>query len=244
MVDLEQRLQYIAKDFLKSKASAWADSTIKSETARLLSLIKRQPDFYLNPEAFWESMSDLAPYTRQTTWIRGSTFASYLIDKGFIEGPNKLEEWREQNARAFKNNYQRKTTAVSIDEARSLIRSIPNETIRAKCLQLLNGGLRYSESLTLRDGEVRGKGNKTRKVFVDSVAVEPTYWEVYSALKEVGLTPHMLRKIKATDVSRKGARPEQLCALFGWTSFNTAQSYLNEGTEEELKKLMEKNNNG
>ena len=238
-MDLEKQLLQAVGAYLKSKEKAWSASTLKSETSRLMSIVRKCPELYNNPEALWEALQAGGSYTRQTTWVRASCFVDHLIKHSHIEGPNQLVQWREANANLFKNKYQRKTTSISIDEARVKICSIENTAIRTKCLQLLDGGLRYTESLTLRDGTVRGKGNKTRKVYVDPVTSEPTYWAVYSSLKEVGLTPHMLRKIKATAVSKAGARPEQLCELFGWSSFNTAQSYLNAGTDEELKEIMQ-----
>lgn len=232
-----QQITEKVDQYIQTKKNAWAESTQRSERHRLLAIIQACPTFYYSPEDLWEAIQDRGAYTRCTMWTRAVTFAEFLG-----EGYKELKQWRLDNAKQFKNNYQRNTPEITYGEAKRRILSIPDTGIRSKCLQLLQGGLRYSESLTLSDGRVRGKGGKVRRVYAEPVQTEPGYNAVYKALKEIGMTPHMLRKIKATHVAKSGARPEQLCKLFGWNDFNTAQSYIDAGSEDELELIMRGDN--
>lgn len=152
---------------------------------------------------------------------------------------NPYARFKEDNAQLFRGAYERKTPKTSYDEAASRIAKIKDKDTRDKAMQLLIGGLRLGESATIQSGYCVGKGNKRRRVYVGEVAYPKSESTFRRQLKkETGLTPHMLRKIKATEVAKK-ARPEQLCELFGWSSFDTARSYIDAGSQPELEELMQ-----
>lgn len=223
-------------EYIKSKANAWSDSTKTSEYWRLQRFPQNLDE---DPQMVWGLLQDLSPYSRKTSWIRLCSFYDWLIEKGYKLGPNKFRQWMKDNARQFKYVYETKTPEIDYQQAKEAIIKIPSEAIRKKCYQLLEGGLRYSESTKI-DGDVCiGKGGKQRTVFVKAVKEQPSYKSVYKALKKIGLKPHDLRKIKATYVARKGASVEDLCRIFGWSSLNTAINYLAPKTKERLKELMD-----
>lgn len=217
----------MVEEYLNSKTNAWADTTIDNARACL-----RRYGHCETPEQLWEEIKELAPYTRTFVYIRVSKYREYLTNT------TQFQTWRKENAKVFKNVYHKKTPRISYGEAEEKIAQISDEEVRRKAYQLLHGGLRIGESSTVVGGYCIGKGNRRRKVFVKPVPFsrsEATFRRILK--KETGLTPHMLRKIKATHVARE-ARPEQLCKLFGWSNFNTAMSYIDAGREDELERLM------
>lgn len=213
--------QYIQK-YIESKKLAWAPTTLRSEAHRLNGVAA-----YLNsePNALWDALAVQKPYSRLTAWTRVVDYYEWLREEGLVND-NPYKAFKKKNARLFKHVYQPKTPNLSFAEAEKKL-SLLDPVHGAKALQLLHGGLRYTESLTLKNGEVVGKGSKRRKVFVNA---QPNYQYSYRsflrALNGVGLTPHMLRKICATTLAQKGLKEADLCEVMGWSSFNTAKAYI------------------
>lgn len=227
------------KEYLKSKEYAWADSTKKSEAARL----KRIACFVEagDPQKLWEAIEHLAPYSRVTAWTRAADYYEFLLTENIKTGSNIFNQWRNKNAKAFKNSYERKTPEVSYGDAKEKINSISCEKTRRKAHQLLKAGLRYRESFTVNSGKVKGKGSKTRTIFSETQKVDYPY--SYSHFrkvlkKETGLKPHDLRKIRATDLARRGMKESDLCKVFGWESFATASSYIAPMNDDKIEALM------
>lgn len=210
--------------YLESKKLAWSPTTLRSEGHRLRGVVEALDG---KPETLWAAIATRAPYTRTTMWTRVVSFYDWAIAKGHVQGPNKYREWRAENERQFKHVYAPKLPDISFDEAKARIARIEDPRIRGKALQLLMGGLRYSESMTLAEGRVIGKGNKPRASFApEAQAPGCSYHTVLRALKAVGLTPHMLRKITATTLAQEGLREAELCEAMGWSSFHTAKNYV------------------
>lgn len=223
--------------YIKDHELAWSKSTQKSERYRLAPLAE-----FLNgdPELLWEKIQGYKPYTRNTVWVRVTDFWGW-VHKG--EAINPYAIWREKNARQFKNTYQRKTPKISYEEARARIETIPDGRIRNKAYQLLFAGLRWAESLSLSAGSssVLGKGNKVRDIVVPEITGEiydGPYWNFWKALTDVGLKPHDLRKIRATDLLRKGMDLPTLCETMGWSRMDTAMSYLAPLQKEQREKFF------
>jgi integrase len=224
--------------YLEEQTLAWAPSTLKSESHRLNALVS-----VLDGDAFklWEATSKLAPYSRGTSWVRVISFYDWAIENGHAQGPNPYRIFKKKNAKRFKNLYQHRTPTIGYTEARERIARIPDEAIRNKAFQLLSGGLRYTESFTLCSGMVVGKGNKERRVFPEKVEgpiFEGCYRSFLRALRKVGLKPHDLRKIMATELARRGLREADMCKIFGWASFATAKSYIGAHDEEVLEAFL------
>lgn len=218
--------------YLESKEFAWAETTKKNVRGYLKTL-----SHLLTPESepkeLWEHLQKFSPYSRVTLWAYAADYYQWLT------GSSKFHQWRKENSRAFKNTYERKAPEISYEQAQEKISKIRDAEVRAKAFQLLKGGLRFSESCNVQSGHCVGKGSKPRKVFVKEIPFTKSYSWFYKTLKaETGLTPHDLRKVRANDLCKKGARPEELCAIMGWENFSTAQSYI-KANDERLKKLME-----
>ena len=115
-------------------------------------------------------------------------------------------------------------------EARRLVNTIP-EPSRTKAMELLNTGLRLHEYEKVSDGEVVGKGGKRRAVFGRVSKQSVREGRFRQDLARVGLTPHRLRKVFATHLGRQ-VDVFDLCAVMGWSSVETARSYV--GGSEDL----------
>lgn len=232
--------------YLADHELSWAPSTLKSEKARLSTVAE-----HLLPQApnkLWTLLLErnFKPYARVTVWIRICNFIDWCIDKKQIEGPNQYVSFRAKNRRLFKNVYQRKLPNIKYDEALLRINSISNIEIRDISRELLRTGMRASEALKVQDGSVVGKGSKWRKIYGNKNGVSRSiqYHSLYSQLKkETGLTPHMLRKICLSRVVELGANPFELCKIAGWSSLETARSYI-ESDDNKIKDLMERVQNG
>lgn len=216
-------MQSLMTKYFEAHALAWAPSTQKSEAHRLGSVIEHING---NPEALWKALKDLAPYSRLTTWTRVTHFYAWLIEFGHAPGPNKYKQFKRTNARLFKHVYETRTPTISFEEAYKRISGIEDEATRAHASRLLLGGLRFTESLSESDSRVLGKGSKQRKVFGGEEGSQVPYHTLRRALGQVGLRPHDLRKLCATELARQGLAEADLCKVMGWSSFTTAKAYI------------------
>lgn len=231
------------QEYIAFMAPKWAESSVRSESQRLDRLWDSIDG---NPQKLWDALKNLQPYTRVTYWGRVTCFWDWQIKKKGLAGPNPYSIFREENPRCFRGCYIRKPAKHSFQEALDLIMTIPDEGRRNKCLQLLTGGLRFSESFTLTpDGYVTGKGGKVRRVYPADVkgpmASKSEYSSILRDLKTRGLRPHKLRSIKMTDMVDNGATTFQLQKFAGWSSIDTAQSYVNV-RDEDVQAIAHKSN--
>lgn len=212
--------------YIDSKKYAWAETTICSERARLRSISN-----FLNgdPEYLWQNIQSLNPYSRSVLWIRVTQFYDWKIEQGVHNGSNSYKTWRKKNSKAFKNCYIKTKPELTFDEALSRIRSIRRTDIRSRAFELIGSGLRYFECAQQTTGRVTGKGNKTRNSYKPQVR-GPTYECSYETfrrhLAKIGLRPHDLRKLALTKIVELGANEFELCEIAGWSSINTASSYI------------------
>lgn len=221
--------------YLESKRFAWAARTLLNEGYRLRGMAEQLET--LEPVQLWEHLlANLSPYSRVTTWVRVTDFAEWSIQQGLMAGPNRYAEFRARNAKAFKNVYTPKLPKISFQEAEARIMTLEDEDVRDKALQLLRGGLRYTESLSVNDGRVVGKGGKVRDVYVGATNYKRSYATLQRRLREIGLTAHTLRKLCASQLARDGMREADLCEAFGWASFQTAKIYLAPMEKEQMRR--------
>lgn len=228
----------VIEQYLKDQDLRWSETTKRSERARLLALA---PHIDGVPETLWAALKHLAPYSRTTTWTRVVAFVDWAVAAGQMSGPNHYRAFRSKNAKQFRNTYQRRIPQLSFEEAVARINQLSVPAIREKAIQLLYSGMRWSESFTLQDGWVVGKGGKRRRVHTlsPSQGAAPftgSYTQFYRELRKVGLKPHDLRKLALNQYVKSGASPFDLAKIAGWSSINTAQSYI-ESSDSELERL-------
>ena len=221
--------------YIHAQMNAWAPSTIKTERSRLLGIAALSNPtntpgglFHAMEQAGWK------PYTIKTAFVRLSAMEKW--SKQELGYDRFLKEMRNR----FKHSYERKDINVTYEEAISRIDKISCEKTRKMAIEILRSGVRISEAYKIQDGNVRGKGNKLRKIFVSVEATVPrsTLW---ARLKAVGLKPHDLRQRCATRLVEKGASAADLCKVFGWSSITTAYRYLQPKDDNKLQEMMNAN---
>ena len=224
------------KSYIESKRLAWAPASLRSEASRLHA---RLADLNLGPQALYEQTSTtLKPYAVKTLFVR----AGELYAHAHPESVNPFKQFVKTNARLFKNAYTKERLNVSFEEAKARIERITDDGARTAARAMLQSGLRAHELLKYDgSGSIIGKGDKLRTVYLQSFSGLPeglTYSAVHSALKAVGLKPHTLRKLAATQLVRAGFQAQDLMAVMGWSSMQTATSYIQPESDEQLKRRV------
>lgn len=230
-------MKELIERYIQAHEHAWSETTKRSERYRLRALNEVHVLGSL-PAELWDYLEkQQGAYSRVTVWTRVSSFFDWLVESGHRTGPNPYRAWRKTNAKQFKYCYERKLPTIGFEEALRRIETIEDRPIREACLVLLRGGLRISELYTYDVGTntVRGKGGKQRRVYCGPFsAFGGSDAKLRKSLTLLGLKPHMLRKIAATEFRRRGLRDEDLLLVMGWNSMETAKSYLKPLNEEEI----------
>lgn len=236
-------VDYIA-EYIASHSPAWSATTQRGERARLNAVLvdpSGSSPMDKTPEEMWGHLLavGMAPYSRLTTWVRLSHFYDWLLAKGYRTGVNGFKAFRQANPKFFKNVYVKKHPKINLRTAKLLIGQL-QEPYRQIASFMLLTGCRFSEVATYKDGFVLGKGNKQRRVYNVDTAVEVnvSHWDFWKALSQVGLKPHDLRKISLSELVRNDINAFELKAVAGWSSLQTAESYI-AVNEEKISKRME-----
>jgi site-specific recombinase XerD len=228
-------------NYISDKKYAWAETTKQSEASRLKKLSGKEK----TPESFFEDGK--ATYGLKTFFIRASNFFDWAIERGYWNDRNYYKEFYNKNQRLFKNVYSRRAAPCSFEEAKRRIARIEDKAIRERAYELLYNGLRISESYAKGrrgDGTIytTGKGSKQRRVFAgqDSESNRRCSRTTFRAhLGRVGLKPHDLRKLCATELYRRGALDLfSLCEAFGWSSVETARKYIQPAEEKKIEEAF------
>lgn len=227
------KLELVDK-YIEAMEQYWSYSTFKSERSRLKAL---GPILDLAPDAAYKALVDkeLGAYTIKTTLIRLSNFHDWMVETGHTVG-NPFIDFKKKVQRTAKYRNAYKSSKVPMDYSGALmkIKTMKSKQVKEHALYLLRSGLRITESYTATD-KVIGKGGKERAVFgrPPTKLVKPHV--LRRALKDIGLSPHMLRKLFATRLANKGMPLHQLCSVMGWSSLSTAQRYLQPTSKQVLQ---------
>ncbi len=208
--------------YIDTQVDAWSESSLKSERARLNAIVGM--DISQPMELYKQIKSKYAPYTLKTIFIRLSEINP--VFKLFLKEKRKL----------FKNSYKREVVKLSLDDVRNRINNITDLDVRKTAEVLLSSGLRANEIRHIGGGQVVGKGSKVRSYFGSQDIPKVSYMRLYRGLKSVGLKPHTLRKVFATRLAEAGFKPQDLCQVMGWSSFETAKWYLQPKDDAQLYK--------
>lgn len=225
------------ENYLTSQSNRWAQSTLKSERARLNA---SSDVLHMSPNEAYEHLKiRLAPYALKTTLIRLSDYKSWC-------GDTTWKHWMKQNSNTFKNSYKKEVLhGKDFEKVNTMVADIVHPCYRELAKEILHSGLRASEALHRRGDHVDGKGAKIRRVFAgqrisDGDRGRLTYQGLYRALRAVGLKPHTLRKVFATRLARSGRVGEaDLMRVMGWSTMQTASAYLQPQRDEQLQKLVQ-----
>lgn len=225
-------------DYLDYHKTAWSQTTLKSEQARLAAAM---PHLAEGPEYLYERLvkDGRSLYGIKTLFIRLSSVETWAALQGRSDSFTGFKDFLKRHRNRFKHAYIRKEVKVSYQDALAKINALESP-YREAALTMLSCGLRISELNTLNDGHVIGKGGKRRKVYgkiyVSGGSI-PTS-ELRRKLKAVGLLPHSLRKLAASKAVENGAGPADLCELFGWSNVGTSFYYLQVKGDSRLRGLL------
>lgn len=229
-------MKHLIEKYLEERAGAWSETTIRSETSRFKKLAQVM---HLSPaEAYKELLLDgRKPYTIKTDFMRICDLEAWALEAGHIKA-TPFRNYYKRAASRFKYAYQKEELGITYEEAKRRIQDL-EEPVRVMAMNMLETGVRISEAYKVKNGKVIGKGGKPRTVFgtIEKTVPQSTFAR---KLKAVGLKPHSLRKLWATRLVEKGVTPQDLCKAAGWSSINTALSYLQARDDERLESFVKK----
>lgn len=216
--------------YIEDHETAWSPTTLRSERARLRSAA---PYLDRGPDALYRALyqAKKKPYTIKTTFVRVCALETWA------KNGTQYRDFMKKHGNRFKHAYVKEEVKISYTEAAKRAESL-SSPYKEMALAMLRTGLRLSEMYVAKDGMVKGKGGKSRKVYgtIKETAPKSTFAR---KLKAVGLKPHTLRKLCATRLAEKGASPADLCKVFGWSAIGTAYQYLMPREDDKLAALME-----
>jgi integrase len=239
---MANNLESVVDKYLEFKSQFWAQTTIKSEKARL-NTIKKQlfKAGSFEPSVIFRNLKEAGykPYAITTLMIRLADLEAFAFEYGFMpegEVPQCKDFARRYLRSHNRGAYSRSAPKVSFEEAKARINEISCEEIRCFANTLLETGIRFFEVAKIEKDEggtgvvVKGKGGIDRPVFNLKGEVPqraPSHWYFWKKLKkETGLKPHDLRKIAANRFAKSGLAVHELMTVMGWRRLETAQSYL------------------
>lgn len=230
--------------YIESKKLAWARTSLKNERYRLKCHGHR---VFSEPSDVYQTLKKegLKDHSLKTLFVRLGQFHDFLVETDRVPpAKNPWKRFLKENAMVFKYAYQIERVTVTFDEAKSRIQTL-EEPYRSASLQLLEGGLRYCELRTFDGLRVIGKGSKPRTVFLRPdlglFRYTGSYSALYVRLKAVGLKPHTLRKLCATEFSRlPEVKDQDICKTFGWSSIETSIKYRQPHNDEALKEQLQR----
>lgn len=234
-------MKELIQQYIEEKKAGWPETTVSVERYRLNALADVLTG---DPSKLWEHLkTKQAAYTRVTTWARVVKFWDWLIKMGHYQGANPYRVFREEFPNLFKNTYVRRVPDITFEEAERRISRINDPAVQRRAREILYSGIRYFERDKVQgDGIVEGKGGKRRQVYIPQVE-GPQYDRGYHTFRRhlamVGLKPHDLRKLCLNRLIELGANQFELLAAAGWSSMNTAQSYI-EAKQSKVRELYNK----
>lgn len=204
---------------LERKARAWAPTTLRSETARLRTLV-RLLETESRPASVVAGLARAyGSYAAATAWVR----VRQLAEEAGEDVRAWDRAWRDR-PREMRQAYRRRLVDLTPAQVLGKLAHVEDVDVRAAAAHMLRNGLRACEA-GQAGGSVVGKGAKEREVlFPGGVAV--SYGRLHRALRKVGLRPHDLRKVFATDLWRRHPDVVDVAKVMGWQSFETARSYV------------------
>jgi len=233
MKQTQTQINKLIESYLTAHTLAWAPTTLRSERARLNAVAHLIPQGAAH--LYEQKQATLKPYALKTLFIRLADFELH------VNKPWGYRQFMQENARLFKHVYTREAINVSKDNISTLLSQLGSDSLVTLGFAVLRNGLRISElqSYDKASGMVVGKGGRARRLLAASLLPDnrPSAREVAdfrAALKKVGLKPHTLRKAAATLLARGGMQSQDLLHVMGWSSLQTAVSYLQPQQDDKL----------
>jgi integrase len=220
--------------YLDYKKNSWSGTTKETETRRLKQISLLLIEANNDPDKFYSLLiTKYKPYTVKTMFIRTSMFREFCNDLSF-------SNYMKENKNLFKHAYQTKYVDMTFEEAQERVNSIKHEGVKQVAKLMLSTGMRIHEALKYDgSGQVIGKGGKPRPIFSKEVTIEKLGEStIRKHCQKVGLNPHSLRKLAATQLAKSGLTEADLMYVMGWSNIQTAGKYLQPLKQDELAKKV------
>lgn len=237
--------------YLEVASRGWSMASQSSEAARLRKLVPILEQCGFNAETIYnELFKTMSPYTIRTTFVRLKRLYDFCVRMELLPSGaanNPFEHYMTivaPNKFKMANVYKPKEVGSNYTSVKAQIQSIVDAGTRASLLFLLQTGLRVSELYKLQQDTltgnwyVKGKGGKLRSVMFAPPEKIAGKWAMQKELVKLKLTFHSLRKLAATQLANSGLAANDLQTVFGWSSINTAQSYLQKTSDDKLKQKL------
>jgi integrase len=222
-------------EYLDYKQTYWSETTMKSEESRLKKILATRAS---TPDDLYNALVKTAktPYSVKTAFIR---YIDYL---GWMGAPSlqAYKDFFQKQYRFFKNAYNPSLPTRSYEQVLADIESLRCVETKKLAKYLLATGLRISEvNKVSATGQVKGKGQKSRMCLLPAELFNVPLQKFRRELRKINLTPHQLRKLFFTRLSRSNKLSVfDLAKLAGWSSITTAQKYVAARADDELKNLV------
>lgn len=232
-------LKHLNDWLAEKRKNDWCETTYHSERRRLTPLV---PYLTGKGEDLWNEFESrqTGMYSRLTALIRITQFWEWMYPS---RNANPYRALHREKRRFLKNCYQEKLPEVTYEAASAKISKIKNKEDRDMAVLLLSCGLRFTESLSLKAGDVVGKGGKKRRVYPPDELTDFKYGQsyqhfYYTLTTQTGLKPHDLRKIFLSKIANNGMNHFELCRVAGWSNIKTATKYISVSNER-IKAIIE-----
>lgn len=226
------------EQYLEEHAHFWTAATLASERARLNALGESALNMEPAQLALELTCRGLRPYTQKTTFLRLAAFHTWRQGG---DSEHAFSAYIAKAKRRFRHAYKRVPLALTYAEAYKALMTAPEMTpqVRAACLYLLQTGLRIHELYKVQEVApgifaVEGKGGKSRPVALPPPSILPSPHQIRRQLAGIGLKPHSLRKLMATQLLKKKLPIHDVCAVMGWAQLQTAQCYIQQSSIQAL----------
>lgn len=225
--------QHVPK-YLKSQATLWSPTTLKSTASRLNTIANLQLQA---PYAVYNKLNELQynPYTIKTMFGIIAKYIDWCVENKYVQ-ENRFSKWIKENSQVFRNVYQDKYTTMTYT---GFVEEFNNCSLDMRLPLALLGfaGCRISELHTYDGKTVLGKGGKRRLVFLPTNLIIPKRiaLPIHIIRRRLKYCPHEYRKLAADTWFKNKIDLKTVQTLLGHVSINTTQRYLRPMQNKEIQ---------
>lgn len=251
---MSKTLLEVIELYQEYKSMGWADSTKRSEKARLNTIAKLVTKIgVFDPAAIFQHLKDQGkkPYTITTTMVRIADLEQWAFDQGLLPGTTQPQctDFCRRHLRSYRQRaYTRKAPSITYEAAQEKVSKISCQETRRFAQILLATGVRYFEGAQVSSdpkAKITGKGGFDRRAFNVPKDIKlggligMCYGTFLTRLKKAtGLKAHDLRKLAATRLAQNNIPIHELMQIMGWKSVETVKSYLQVIDDDALEKKI------
>lgn len=223
--------------YIETKRNLWAETSLRSARSKLKTCLLISSD--LDPKILIDTLKsrNFTLYTIKTYFILASKFESEVFHT------DRIAEFQRMNPYIFRNAYQDRETIMTERDFEDILNRAPNYKIYNLVILLGKCGLRKSEALVAKWGDIHGnmiqvigKGRKLRRVPIDpawfqkvegSSIVGGIQGDLKFFRKDISFTFQDFRAFYATRlVETPGISIKSAAKFLGHSNIQTTSRYL------------------